>query len=180
VDATCGNGRDTLVLAQLVGPTGRVLACDIQEGAVTETRSRLFKAGCLGQVNLMVAGHERLAEFVREPLRAAVFNLGYLPGGDREIVTRPEETVAALEQAAALLLPGGIVTVCIYTGHAGARDEEQGVTAWLAKLAPELFTVWVSRQLNRPSTAPYFVLVEKSHRQPTRRNQEDFDTRKER
>lgn len=162
VDTTCGNGRDTLLLAELVGPEGWVWAFDVQEGALAQTRALLAGAGCLGRAELVAAGHERLAEFILEPLRAAVFNLGYLPGGDREFVTRPENTAAALRQAAGLLLPGGIITVCVYTGHPGGPEEGRGVEDWAAGLSPGQFNVWTSRQLNRPATAPYLVLVEKT------------------
>ncbi|MCM2356783.1 MAG: methyltransferase domain-containing protein [Geobacteraceae bacterium] len=162
VDATCGNGHDTLLLAQLVGPEGRVWAFDVQEEALTATRELLSGEGLSGRVELLRAGHERLAEFVREELRAVVFNLGFLPGGDREFVTRPEHTVAALEQAAGLILAGGIITVCIYTGHPGGPEEGEAVARWGAGLSPKRFNVWSSRQLNRPATAPYLVLVEKS------------------
>lgn len=160
-DATCGNGHDTLFLAHLVGPGGKVWAFDLQEQALANTRLLLEEAGCLGQTELVAAGHERLAEFVSEPLKAALFNLGYLPGGDRSFTTRPEQTLAALDQAAHLLLPGGIITACIYTGHPGGAIEGEAVEQWAAGLPPAAFNVWTSRQLNRPASAPYVVLVEK-------------------
>ncbi|RQW77301.1 MAG: methyltransferase domain-containing protein [Geobacter sp.] len=162
VDATCGNGRDTLLLARLVGPTGRVWALDVQESAVAATRRLLDESGCLEHAELQVCGHERLAEFVGAPIAAAVFNLGYLPGGSREVVTVAENTVAALQQAADLLLPRGIITVCIYTGHPGGSEEGSAVETWSASLAPDLFNVWRSRQVNRPDMAPYLLLIEKA------------------
>ncbi len=161
-DATCGNGHDTLLLARLVGPAGKVWAFDVQAGALAETRALLFEEGCLDQVEMVGAGHERLAEFVGEPLRAAVFNLGYLPGGDKQLVTRPENTVTALAQAADILLPGGIITVCIYPGHPGGVEEGEAVEQWGAALDPRQFNVWRSGQLNRPETAPYLTVVEKA------------------
>jgi SAM-dependent methyltransferase len=160
-DATCGNGHDTLFLARLVGEGGKVWAFDIQEEALTNTRMLLEEAGCPGQVELVASGHERFAEIVGEPLRAAVFNLGYLPGGDKSVVTRPDETIAALEQAAGLLMPGGVITVCIYTGHPGGAEEGEAVEKWAAALPPAEFNVWLGRQINRPSSAPYLLLVEK-------------------
>jgi len=160
-DATCGNGHDTLLLARLVGPAGRVWAFDVQEGALAATRALLSEAGCLEQVEMVAAGHERLAEFVPAPLRAVVFNLGYLPGGDKQLVTRPRDTVTALQQAADLLLPGGIITVCIYTGHPGGAGEGAAVEEWAAALASEQYNVWRSRQVNRPETAPYLLVIEK-------------------
>lgn len=164
VDATCGNGRDTLLLAQLVGPDGRVWAFDVQEHAMAATRLRLEEAGCLAQTELVLAGHERLAALVREPLRAVVFNLGYLPGGDRQVVTEPDKSVAALQQAAQLLAAGGIITVCVYTGHPGGTEEGAAVAGWGAALDPMRFNVWQSRQLNRPGTAPYLMVVERTER----------------
>jgi SAM-dependent methyltransferase len=161
-DATCGGGRDTLLLAQLVGPAGRVWAFDLQAAAIAATRELLAREERLDRVELVQAGHERLMEFIREPLRAAVFNLGYLPGGDKGFVTQPKNSLAALDQAAGLLLPGGIITVCIYTSHPGGREEAVAVEQWAGGLAPERFNVWRSRQLNRPETAPYLVFIEKS------------------
>jgi ubiquinone/menaquinone biosynthesis C-methylase UbiE len=160
-DATCGNGHDTLFLARLVGPGGKVWAFDLQEKALANTRALLDEAGCLAQTELVAAGHESLAEFVGERLNAALFNLGYLPGGDKNFVTRAEQTLAALDQAAHLLLPGGIITICVYTGHPGGAEEGEAVEQWAAGLAPATFNAWMSRQINRPSSAPYVVIIEK-------------------
>ena len=161
-DATCGNGHDTLFLARLVGEGGKVWAFDIQENAIENTRMLLSEAGCLAQVELVASGHERFAEFVEEPLKAAVFNLGYLPGGNKEIITNPDASLAALGQAAGILIPGGVIAVCIYTGHSGGAEEGAAVEKWAAALPPAEFNVWLSRQVNRPSTAPYVMLIEKA------------------
>jgi SAM-dependent methyltransferase len=162
LDATCGNGQDTLLLAELVGEGGRVWAFDLQPRAIAATRELLERHGRLGALELIEAGHQRLGEFVPAGLAAAVFNLGYLPGGGAEtIVTSPDSTVSALEQAAQRLKPGGIITVALYTGHAGGPEEALTVESWGAGLAPRDFNVWCSRQLNRPEIAPYLVLVEK-------------------
>jgi SAM-dependent methyltransferase len=161
-DATCGNGRDTLLLARLVGADGKVWAFDLQEEALAKTRTLLAGAGCLAQTELLAVGHERLVEYVQEPLRAVVFNLGYLPGGDKGFVTRTEQTLAALDQATRLLLPGGVITICVYTGHPGGAEEGEAVEKWASAFAAEEFNVWRSHQLNRPPTAPYLVLVEKA------------------
>ncbi len=160
-DATCGNGRDTLLLAQLVGEAGRVWAFDLQEEALAATGELLAAHGVLDRVELVRAGHEWLAEVVDGPLAAVVFNLGYLPGGDRRVITRPATTLPALAAALGLLAPGGLLLVVIYTGHDGAREEEESVTNWATALEPRSFNVWASRQLNRSAAAPYLVLVEK-------------------
>jgi SAM-dependent methyltransferase len=163
VDATCGNGHDTLFLAELVGSTGMVWGFDIQESAITATAALLESAGCREQVELIHGGHEQLSSFVSGPVDAVVFNLGYLPGGDKGCVTRPWETVAALIQATSLLAPGGRICISLYTGHPGAPEEAEAVEAWAGELLPREFHVWCSRQLNRSPTAPYVILVEKGH-----------------
>ncbi len=161
-DATCGNGRDTLLLAQLVGEAGRVWAFDLQEVALAAAKELLAAHGVLDRVELVRAGHERLAaEVVDGSLAAVVFNLGYLPGGDRRVITRPATTLPALAAALGLLAPGGLLLVVIYTDHDGAREEEEAVTNWATALEPRSFNVWASRQLNRSAAAPYLVLVEK-------------------
>jgi SAM-dependent methyltransferase len=161
VDATCGNGQDTLLLAALVGSSGKVWAFDVQGAALAKTGERLAAAGLEHCVRLVHAGHERLAEFVMEPLQAVVFNLGYLPAGDREIRTAAATTQAALQQAAAQLQSGGFILIAVYTGHAGGMEEWRAVHKWCAALLPHEFNVWQSRQLNRGETAPFLVVVEK-------------------
>lgn len=162
VDATCGNGHDTLLLANLVGPSGRVWAFDIQERAISATSQRLGQAGMAERVELILGGHESLADHLPTPVRGVMFNLGYLPGGDRSIITRPETTRTALDQALSLLLPGGILAVTAYPGHAGGDCEEEMLREWSASLPQPLFHAWRMGQVNTPPGAPYLVLIQKA------------------
>jgi len=161
IDATCGNGQDTLLLAELVGSEGKVWAFDIQEAALEKTRESLAAADRLNRVSLIHASHARMADFVAETVVAILFNLGYLPTGEREIKTSAESTVAALEQAEKLLLPSGIILIAVYTGHEGGDEEWSAVKGWAENLSPDEFNVWQSRQLNRSDKAPFVVIVEK-------------------
>jgi SAM-dependent methyltransferase len=161
LDATCGNGQDTLLLAQLTGEQGLVLAFDLQPDAIAATRALLEREGCLSRVELINASHQRISEFVPPGLSAAVFNLGYLPGGDTSLVTSPESTVSALDQALSFLKHHGIIAISLYTGHKGGPEEALAVESWAAALDPKKYNVWCSRQLNRPDTAPYFILVDR-------------------
>jgi len=162
VDATCGNGHDTLLLAELAGPSGRVWAFDIQQQALETTAGRLAEAGGFDSVALVHAGHETMAEHCSGPIKAVVFNLGYLPGGDRTMVTRPESTLAALEQSLEFIEPGGVVIITLYPGHAGGQQERALLESRLAQLPPAGFHVWRMGQMNVPATAPYLILVQKS------------------
>jgi predicted methyltransferase len=125
LDATAGNGHDTRLLAECVGPSGRVYAFDLQAGSIAALQS------LPAQVRLFEADHARLVEFVREPIAAACFNLGYLPGGDHAIVTAAESTVAAVAAAWGLLKPGGVLTIIAYRGHPGGEAEASVVREWL-------------------------------------------------
>jgi hypothetical protein len=162
IDATCGNGNDTLLLARLAGPAGRVWAFDIQREALDATAARLADAGVFDSVVLVHAGHETMAGHCSGPVKAVVFNLGYLPGGDRTVVTRPESTLAGLEHALAILAPGGVVIITLYPGHDGGREEGTLLETRLAQLPPAGFHVWRMGQMNVPATAPYVILVQKA------------------
>ena len=136
VDATAGNGHDTRFLAERVGPEGRVHALDVQEAAVAATRQRLTGAGLAERVHLHHCGHEHLAEAVPPAhhgrVRVVMFNLGYLPAGDKARITRTETTLAGLRAAADLLAPGGRLTVVAYPGHPGGAEETEAVVQWVA------------------------------------------------
>lgn len=161
VDATCGNGKDTLVLAELVGADGHVSAFDIQQPALERTAARLAEAGLSNRVSLFATGHERIAELVSAPLSAVVFNLGWLPGGDRAVITRPETTRTALEASLGLLAPDGVILLTCYPGHHGGDDESGHLLQWAAALPPQDWHVWRMGQLNVSAEAPFCLVIQK-------------------
>ncbi|WP_276354814.1 class I SAM-dependent methyltransferase [Cohnella caldifontis] len=168
IDATAGTGVDTLFLARTVGPKGRVFAFDIQEAALRRTRDRLAEAAAgdeaLAPVELVHAGHERMAEFVPAAshgrVRAIMFNLGYLPGGDENVITRPDSTLAALEAALELLAPGGALTAVLYPGHPGGETEAAAVERWASEVPGSRAQAVTYRFPQKPA-APYLVALEK-------------------
>lgn len=162
VDATCGNGHDTLLLATLVGACGNVYGFDIQQQAIAETGRRVTDSGFSDRVTLLQRGHEELAEHVAGPLQVVLFNLGYRPGGDRSIITQPDTTGRALEQSLGLLAPGGIILVTVYPGHSGGAEEQSTVEAWAAALDPRACHCWRMGQANVNPTAPYLLLIQKT------------------
>jgi predicted methyltransferase len=161
VDATVGNGHDTLFLAQLVGPTGRVFGFDVQATALTVAAQRV--AHC-PQVALFHAGHEelqaRLPEDATGRLAAVMFNLGYLPGAPKETITHAETTLVALQQAVPLLQIGGLLTVILYPGHPGGEIEASVGRNFLETL-PASFAVSQYRRLNSRAPAPELLIVER-------------------
>ena len=172
VDATAGNGHDTCFLAELVGETGHVYAFDVQPEAIRRTADRLARKGHSSRVTLIEAGHERVAlelaarhDGVGETadprrIRAATFNLGYRPGGDKSIITTPETTIAGLESVRQMLEPGGLLTVVVYSGHEGGAMERDVVLEWAASLPISAYAVIHYRVLNA-AAAPELVAVQR-------------------
>lgn len=163
IDATVGNGHDTLFLARQVGESGTVYGFDIQEQALDTAYKRLQEEGLTGRVSLYHAGHEAMAvvlpESVSGRVKAVMFNLGYLPGGDKQRITAINTTLAALEQALSLLAPGGAISVLAYTGHPGGREEAEAVKFWARSLSADYYKVDIEVPLNKGGTAPEWVLV---------------------
>lgn len=167
VDATAGNGHDTVFLAQRVLPGGRVFAFDLQADAVARTRQRLAEAGPPvpdpASVVLHHAGHERMGELLppelRGRFRAVMFNLGYLPGGDKAVITRVETTLSALRQALDWLAGDGVLTVVVYPGHEGGRCESDAVAHWMAGLPSGEFEAQRLGFVNFRPTTPFCLAV---------------------
>lgn len=133
IDATCGNGHDTLHLARLVGPQGRLIAFDIQAQAIENTQQRLKSENLHdGRVTLIQACHSTLGKHVASRACTLImFNLGYLPGGDRSRTTTVRTTLAALDAAMSILLPGGMLMVTCYPGHVEGANEARHMESWM-------------------------------------------------
>ncbi|MGT2755879.1 tRNA (mnm(5)s(2)U34)-methyltransferase [Streptococcus ovuberis] len=157
VDATMGNGNDTAFLAQLAR---KVYAFDVQEQALTKTQERLSNLG-LKNAELLLVGHEKVDQYVQEPIRAAIFNLGYLPSADKTVITKPDTTLSALEKILERLEVGGRVAVMIYYGHAGGDMEKDAVLAFVKALDQTRFTGMLYQPLNQVNTPPFLVMLEK-------------------
>lgn len=169
VDATVGNGHDTALLAELVGPSGRVFGFDIQEAALAATAERVGNAP---QVRLVHAGHEKLAEHISANeaadgpatgdgrLAAVMFNLGYLPGAPKTITTRKETTLAGLEQALAHLRLHGLITLVLYPGHPGGAQEADAVRSYAQDLVQDFAVVHYAR-INSLRPAPELLVIER-------------------
>ncbi|MEW4487817.1 class I SAM-dependent methyltransferase [Thalassoglobus sp. JC818] len=126
IDATAGNGHDTLFLSELVGSIGRVIACDVQQEALDSTH-KLLQQHDKENVDLVLESHAtllpRIAEEAAQIASAVMFNLGYLPGGDKTRTTTADSSSVAIRAATLLLKPNGVLTVTAYVGHPGGLDE---------------------------------------------------------
>ena len=159
VDATMGNGHDTLFLAKLAK---QVYAFDIQEQALEKTSQRLQEAG-LTNAELVLQGHETVDQFVRE-VKAAIFNLGYLPSADKSIITQPQTTLDALDKLCHMLVKGGRIAIMIYYGHEGGDIERDAVMDFVSQLPQQEYTATIYRTLNQINNPPFLVMIEKLER----------------
>lgn len=159
VDATMGNGHDTLFLTQCVAPGGRVFAFDVQAAALEETRKRVPAE----MTTLIHSGHETMQAHVPAELHghvsAVMFNLGYLPGADKALITRTETTMVAVRQALELLKAGGLLTIAVYPGHEGGAEEGRHIAEWAGGLDARRFEVQHLRPVNRAASPPELWVV---------------------
>jgi len=164
IDLTAGNGCDTLMLAQTVGPSGRVLAFDLQLQAIENSRLRLKQQGVqvsqlespvtplpLG-VSLVLGDHAAVGDWCPMNPRAIIANLGYCPGGNKDIVTRPDTTLSALQMGCNILAPGGRIVVVAYPGHSGGQVEANAVDGFFSKLDGNKFEVLRLQVVGRPGS----------------------------
>ena len=171
VDGTMGNGHDTAALARLVGPEGRVLAFDVQEQALRNTTEFLreeeirmgLKTGALqSRVRLICDSNANLRSYIdgSKP-SAVVFNLGYLPGGDKNVTTTADETLRAVTEALDAVKPGGLVAAVMYSGHEQGAAEKEALLAWARELPPKEYHAAYVAMWNQKKNPPELLLITK-------------------
>lgn len=166
LDATVGNGHDTLFLAKQVGKSGFVLGFDVQQAGIDATAARLSEAGIIAEnVALVLSSHETVEEEWRQralrPFRAAMFNLGYLPGTDKTLITQRESSLRALQATLRCMAEGGLLSVMCYPGHEGGDVEADAVVQWAKSLLREEYRVARMELLNAPKRPPFLIIIEK-------------------
>ena len=160
IDATMGNGNDTLLLSQLFGESGKVLAFDIQVQALTATQKRLNAGHVPENYRLLLESHANMDHYVQpDSVSCIVFNLGYLPGGDHAKATHASSSIEALTKSLSLLKKGGLISLCIYSGGDSGFEERDAVLSWLKNLDSHKYLVIRSDYYNRPNNPPIPVLI---------------------
>lgn len=160
-DFTMGNGHDTLFLCQSVGEGGHVFAFDIQEKALESTKNRLSAAGIEPErYTLIHASHHLAPSYIDRPIKAGMFNLGYMPGsGNKSLTTMRETTLPAVESALSLLGRDAILLVAVYPGHAEGRAEGEELERYFATLSRYKLCIAKFCMLNSPDS-PFFMIAE--------------------
>ena len=159
VDATAGNGNDTLFLAEHTGDEAKIYAFDIQQAALDNTRMKT--AAYAQRIVYVLRSHAELDCVVAEDIDLAMFNLGYLPGEGHNVTTQVESTREALRQVLAKLSLNGVCVLVVYPGHEAGAQEAAMLEDYLSALVKQDYTVGCYRLLNHSRTAPYAYVVEK-------------------
>lgn len=159
VDFTMGNGHDTLWLSRAVGDAGRVYSFDIQQQALDSTAA-LLSSERAENCTLILDSHSNVKKYVEEPICVGLFNLGFLPGGDKSVTTLVETTLPAIRDGIDLLGDGGALLIAVYPGHAEGTREGEAIERMLADYDRRKICCSKFRIVNSPSS-PFFFLVEK-------------------
>ncbi|MDT8859323.1 methyltransferase domain-containing protein [Alkalihalobacillus sp. MEB130] len=165
VDCTVGNGHDTLFLANVVGENGHVYGFDVQEQAIEKATEKLTTHEVHERVTLFQTGHEEVRSLipkdVHSKLKGAIFNLGYLPGGDKTIVTRPTSTMAAISALLEMMPLGGTIVLVIYHGHEEGKVEKETILSFLEQYDQRLAHILKYEFINQANNPPFVVAIEK-------------------
>ncbi|WP_077327637.1 class I SAM-dependent methyltransferase [Virgibacillus siamensis] len=164
IDATCGNGHDAVFLSKLVGENGQVFGFDIQEQAVINTRNRLAMNGYTN-ATIIQDSHSNFIHHIAvdqlTKLGGAIFNLGYLPGSDKSIITKGESTILAVEGILSHLKQNGLVVLVIYHGHEGGSEEKEQIMKYARLLDQKLFHVLYYGFINQKNDPPFILAIQK-------------------
>lgn len=155
VDATCGNGYDTNYLAQRAK---HVFSFDIQLEAIEQAKKT---NDSYKNITFIHDGHEHVRDYVSEPISCAIFNLGYLPKGDKSIVTHPETTIIAIQELMTLLSPKGIIILVVYPGHDEGQVEKEAVLKYVEQIPQDIAHVLKYEFINQKNRPPLVIAIEK-------------------
>lgn len=163
IDATCGGGNDTLFLAEIIKKKGegRVIAIDIQEEAIKRTQE-LLPRGLITKVHLFNQSHISFPSLASEkPIKLIVYNLGYLPKGNKQLTTQTSSTLQSVQKALDLIPPGGAVSITCYPGHPEGAIEEKALINMLGSLPSSHWNICFHTFPNRRA-APSLIFIQKN------------------
>lgn len=161
LDATVGNGNDISTMAKLVGNKGKVYGFDIQDLAIGNTNKLLESQDLKDRAILIKDSHENVNNYIQEKLNFIIYNLGYLPKGDKSIKTNGTSTVSSIKKALNLMDTYSLLLITSYIGHPGGKEENISVSELLTSLDQREFNVIKFDFINQINTPPILYVVEK-------------------
>jgi hypothetical protein len=162
VDATCGNGHDSLFLCNLMQGKGFLYSFDVQESALSHAKHRIEKGCPYSNYKLINDSHDKIHYYIDESISLAVYNLGYLPGGNPNLTTKPETTIASLRIILNRLEKGGYVLIAAYIGHDNGQERDY-LYHFLKSLDSSEYRVANHRIINIDNYPPELFIIKKMH-----------------
>ena len=159
VDATAGNGHDTLFLAKSAAK--KVYAFDIQTQAIENTTTLIAKNNVLDKCEIILDSHLNFDKYIEEKITAVIFNLGYLPNASHNITTTAEVTLPTIEKFLTKLASGGRIIIVVYWGHDNGKIEKEQLLKQLIKLNQKEVEVLQYQFINQQNNAPFILALEK-------------------
>lgn len=155
IDMTIGNGNDTLVLVE---KSKFVYGFDIQDEAINNT-NKLLK----GYTNykLIKDSHLNFTNYINEEVGVVVFNLGYLPKGNKEIHTKADIVLDTLKKVLGKLRKDGICNLVLYPGHPSGLEEANLISDYLQTLNQKEFDVLKYEFINQINNPPFLISIKK-------------------
>mgnify|MGYP006277399179 CR=1 FL=1 len=161
VDATCGNGNDTIFLADNVSSGGKIYAFDIQKEAIEITKNKFKKSKYNNDIEYINDGHEKIDKYISEKVDGIIYNLGYLPGSEHNIKTEKDTTIKSLEKAVDIIDDNGLIVIVIYTEHEGGELEKEAILDYTTNLDYKTFNVMHYHFINQKKNPPEVVVIKK-------------------
>lgn len=163
IDATLGKGNDLLSILSQPDFTGKVLGFDIQKEALETTQAKIDTQAFQASYQLIQNSHASLANYLDqdELIHGAIFNLGYLPGGDHTITTQANSTIEAIDEMGKRLVKGGQIIIVVYSGHPEGQLEKASLMEALSTWPQEAFQVLQYEFINQRNNPPMVLIIEK-------------------
>ena len=166
IDATLGNGNDTLKIADKMDHNGKIYAFDIQALAIETSQKRLAEftqsSEHSPEIIFIQDSHANFKAHIQEPIDFIIYNLGYLPKGDKEITTLADSTLESVIAGLELLRGNGKMLIAVYHGHDAGKEEKSVLEAYLQALDQSQFHVFKQQFINQKNTPPFIYLIEKA------------------
>lgn len=159
IDATCGNGEDSLFIANLIKDTDSLICYDIQEQAINTTKAKLAN---YHNVTYHLLSHEH---FIERSANLIIYNLGYLPNFDKTIKTNAKTTLESLQDSLLVVNQNDnfLIIIVVYPGHKEGKIESDVVDEFCFNLPSNQYLVSKYLNYNRP-TSPYILTISKNIR----------------
>lgn len=164
IDATCGNGKDTLQLGKF--SLEGIIGLDKQQISIENTSTLVknhLQENEYKKMHLFCTSHIYFPSLAyKHPIRLIIYNLGYLPGSDKKITTIAEDTLQSLKLALELIMPGGLITICCYPGHIEGAREQTLLLQKAQELPSSQYVICHHSWLNKYASASLLLIQKKN------------------